>query len=61
MTEGTDAGTGGSPSGPTGAPSRLALTLVVTPLIVMVAAGYVVVNFVVDLVYAWIDPRVAYQ
>ena len=30
-------------------------------LMLLVAAGYVVVNFVVDLVYAWIDPRVAYQ
>jgi len=30
-------------------------------LMLLVAAGYVVVNFVIDLVYAWIDPRVAYQ
>jgi peptide/nickel transport system permease protein len=30
-------------------------------LMLLVAVGYVVVNFVVDLVYAWIDPRVAYQ
>jgi membrane protein DedA with SNARE-associated domain len=32
---------GAAPERPTGAPSRLALTLVVVPLILMVAAGYV--------------------
>ena len=30
-------------------------------LLLLVAVGYVLVNFLVDLVYAWIDPRVAYQ
>lgn len=30
-------------------------------LLLLVAAGYIVVNFLVDLLYAWIDPRVAYH
>src|SRR5574341_1239376 len=30
-------------------------------LMLLVATGYVLVNFQVDLVYAWIDPRVSYQ
>jgi len=30
-------------------------------LMLLVAVGYILVNFLVDLVYAWIDPRVAYQ
>jgi peptide/nickel transport system permease protein len=30
-------------------------------LMLLVAAGYVLVNFLVDLLYAWIDPRVAYR
>ena len=30
-------------------------------LMLLVAAGYILVNFMVDLVYAWIDPRVSYQ
>ncbi len=30
-------------------------------LMLLVAAGYILVNFQVDLVYAWIDPRVSYQ
>lgn len=29
-------------------------------LMLLVAAGYILVNFLVDLVYAWIDPRVSY-
>ncbi|MDR7482900.1 MAG: ABC transporter permease [Armatimonadota bacterium] len=29
-------------------------------LLLLVAAAYVVVNFLTDLLYAWIDPRVAY-
>jgi membrane protein DedA with SNARE-associated domain len=38
------------PDRPQGAPSRLALTLVVAPLVVMVAAGYVADAFWADLV-----------
>jgi peptide/nickel transport system permease protein len=30
-------------------------------LLLLVAVGYILVNFLVDLLYAWIDPRVAYQ
>ena len=30
-------------------------------LMLLVAAGYILMNFLVDLVYAWIDPRVSYQ
>lgn len=30
-------------------------------LLLLVAVGYMLVNFVVDLLYAWIDPRVSYQ
>jgi peptide/nickel transport system permease protein len=30
-------------------------------LLLLVAAGYIVVNFLVDVLYAWIDPRVAYH
>ncbi len=30
-------------------------------LMLLVAAGYILVNFMVDVMYAWIDPRVAYQ
>jgi peptide/nickel transport system permease protein len=30
-------------------------------LMLLVAVGYILINFLVDLVYAWIDPRVAYQ
>ncbi len=30
-------------------------------LMLLVAVGYILVNFLVDLLYAWIDPRVAYQ
>jgi peptide/nickel transport system permease protein len=30
-------------------------------LLLLVAVGYILVNFLVDLVYAWIDPRVTYQ
>ncbi len=30
-------------------------------LMLLVAVGYILVNFLVDLIYAWIDPRVAYQ
>ncbi len=29
-------------------------------LMLLVAAGYILVNFLVDLVYAWVDPRVSY-
>ena len=30
-------------------------------LLLLVAVGYILVNFLVDLVYAWIDPRVTYR
>jgi peptide/nickel transport system permease protein len=30
-------------------------------LLLLVATAYVLVNFLTDLLYAWIDPRVAYQ
>ena len=30
-------------------------------LLLLVASGYILVNFLVDLVYAWIDPRVSYR
>ena len=30
-------------------------------LMLLVATGYILMNFLVDLVYAWIDPRVSYQ
>ena len=30
-------------------------------LMLLVALGYVLVNFLVDLLYAWLDPRVTYQ
>jgi len=30
-------------------------------LMLLVAVGYMLVNFIVDLLYAWIDPRVSYQ
>jgi peptide/nickel transport system permease protein len=30
-------------------------------LLLLVAVGYMLVNFIVDLLYAWIDPRVSYQ
>lgn len=30
-------------------------------LLLLVAAAYILVNFLVDLVYAWIDPRVSYR
>lgn len=30
-------------------------------LLLLVAVGYILVNFVVDVLYAWIDPRVSYQ
>ncbi len=30
-------------------------------LLLLVAVGYMLVNFLVDLLYAWIDPRVSYQ
>jgi peptide/nickel transport system permease protein len=30
-------------------------------LLLLVAVGYILVNFLVDLLYAWIDPRVTYQ
>jgi len=30
-------------------------------LLLLVSVAYVLVNFLVDLLYAWIDPRVAYQ
>lgn len=30
-------------------------------LLLVVAAAYILVNFLVDLVYAWIDPRVTYR
>jgi len=30
-------------------------------LMLLVALGYVLVNFIVDLLYAWLDPRITYQ
>ena len=30
-------------------------------LMLLVALGYVLVNFLVDLLYAWLDPRITYQ
>ncbi len=30
-------------------------------LLLLVAVGYMLVNFLVDILYAWIDPRVSYQ
>jgi len=30
-------------------------------LMLLVALGYVLVNFFVDLLYAWLDPRITYQ
>ncbi len=30
-------------------------------LMLLVAAGYILVNFLVDLLYAWIDPRISYR
>lgn len=30
-------------------------------LMLLVAVGYVLVNFIVDLLYAWLDPRITYQ
>ncbi len=29
-------------------------------LMLLVAAGYILANFVVDLIYAWLDPRISY-
>jgi peptide/nickel transport system permease protein len=29
-------------------------------LMMLVAAGYILANFVVDLIYAWLDPRISY-
>ncbi len=29
-------------------------------LMLLVAAGYIVANFVVDIIYAWLDPRISY-
>lgn len=53
MTDEPSAGDGPTPTGPTGAPSRTALTLVVAPLIVMVAAGYVAGAFWPE----WVNSR----
>ena len=30
-------------------------------LVLLVALSFVFVNFVVDLLYAWLDPRIQYQ
>ncbi|MDR7522746.1 MAG: ABC transporter permease [Armatimonadota bacterium] len=30
-------------------------------LLLLVASGYILVNFLVDLIYAWIDPRISYR
>jgi peptide/nickel transport system permease protein len=30
-------------------------------LVLLVACTFVLVNFVVDLLYAWLDPRIRYQ
>ena len=30
-------------------------------LVLLVAAIFIVVNFVMDLMYAWIDPRIRYR
>lgn len=53
MTDETGAGAGTPAAGPTGAPNRLALTLVVAPLIAMVAAGYVAGAFWPE----WVNSR----
>jgi ABC-type dipeptide/oligopeptide/nickel transport system permease component len=34
---------------------------VIQAVVMMVAAFFVVVNLIVDLVYAWLDPRIRYQ
>ncbi len=35
--------------------------ILIQGLLLLVATAYVLVNFLTDLLYAWIDPRVAYQ
>jgi peptide/nickel transport system permease protein len=30
-------------------------------LVLLVSFSFIVVNFVVDLLYAWLDPRIRYQ
>jgi len=39
--------------------SRSDLTMV-QALVLLVAAFFIVVNFVIDLMYAWLDPRIRY-
>ena len=33
----------------------------VQALVLLVACVYIAVNFLVDLLYAWLDPRIRYQ
>ena len=38
-----------------------AFALGLTPLVFVIAGSFVVVNLLVDLAYAWFDPRIRYR